>query len=110
MNQPALSPAEQRRQALGEFIRSRRARTNPEMVGMPPTLRRRTPGLRREEVALLCGIGVTWYTWLEQGRSINVSTQVLAAISRVLRLDATERAHMFALAELTDPQQAPPLP
>jgi transcriptional regulator with XRE-family HTH domain len=104
------SVTEQRRQALGEFIRSRRERTTPEMVGMPPTLRRRTPGLRREEVALLCGIGVTWYTWLEQGRSINVSTQVLAAISRVLRLDATERAHMFALAELTDPQQAPPLP
>jgi transcriptional regulator with XRE-family HTH domain len=101
---------EQRRQALGEFIRSRRERTTPEMVGMPPTLRRRTPGLRREEVALLSGIGVTWYTWLEQGRQINVSTQVLGAISRVLRLDAAERAHLFALAELTDPQQATPVP
>jgi transcriptional regulator with XRE-family HTH domain len=99
--------AERRRQALGEFIRSRRERTTPEMVDMPPTLRRRTPGLRREEVALLSGIGVTWYTWLEQGRQINVSTQVLSAISRVLRLDATERAHLFTLAELADPQQAP---
>jgi hypothetical protein len=104
------SASQQRRQALGEFIRSRRERTTPEMVGMPPTLRRRTPGLRREEVALLCGIGVTWYTWLEQGRSINVSTQVLGAISRVLRLDSTERAHLFALAELTDPRQPPSPP
>jgi transcriptional regulator with XRE-family HTH domain len=103
-----MSDSGQRRQALGEFIRSRRERTTPEMVGMPPTLRRRTPGLRREEVALLCGIGVTWYTWLEQGRSINVSVQVLGAISRVLRLDPTERAHLFALAELTDPAAAAP--
>jgi transcriptional regulator with XRE-family HTH domain len=101
------SVAERRRQALGEFVRSRRERTTPEMVGMPPTLRRRTPGLRREEVAMLCGIGVTWYTWLEQGRPINVSSQVLGALSRVLRLDATERAHLFALAELTDPLRAP---
>jgi transcriptional regulator with XRE-family HTH domain len=102
-----VSASEQRRRALGEFIRSRRERTMPEMVGMPPRLRRRTPGLRREEVALLSGIGVTWYTWLEQGRPINVSTQVLGAISRVLRLDATERAHLFALAEFADPQQTP---
>jgi transcriptional regulator with XRE-family HTH domain len=101
---------DQRRQALGEFIRSRRERTTPEMVGMPPTLRRRTPGLRREELALLSGIGVTWYTWLEQGRPINVSTQVLGAICRVLRLDAAERAHLFALAELADPQQTPQPP
>jgi transcriptional regulator with XRE-family HTH domain len=101
------SATEQRRQALGEFIRSRRERTTPEMVGMPPTLRRRTPGLRREEVALLSGIGVTWYTWLEQGRPINVSAQVLGAICRVLQLDAPERAHLFALAELTDPQHSP---
>jgi hypothetical protein len=62
-------------------------------------------------VALLCGFGVTWYTWLEQGRSINVSTQVLGAICRVLHLDQTERAHLFALAELTDPEStAPPTP
>jgi hypothetical protein len=66
----------ERRRLLGEFIRSRRERTTPDMVGMPPGLRRRTPGLRREEVALLSGIGITWYTWLEQGRPINVSGQV----------------------------------
>ncbi len=102
------SVSAQRRQALGEFIRSRRERTTPEMVGMPPTLRRRTPGLRREEVALLCGIGVTWYTWLEQGRPINVSTAVLNALCRVLRLDTTERGHLFALAELAEPTSVPP--
>jgi transcriptional regulator with XRE-family HTH domain len=97
---------EQRRQALGEFIRSRRERTTPEMVGLPDGLRRRTPGLRREEVAMLSGIGVTWYTWLEQGRPINVSAQVLGAVARVLRMDEAERTHLFTLAELTEPHQA----
>ncbi len=96
----------ERRRLLGEFIRSRRERTTPEMVGMAPGLRRRTPGLRREEIALLSGIGITWYTWLEQGRSINVSAQVLQSVARVLSLDAAERAHLFALAELPDPDQA----
>jgi transcriptional regulator with XRE-family HTH domain len=95
----------ERRRLLGEFIRSRRERTTPDMVGMPPGLRRRTPGLRREEVALLSGIGITWYTWLEQGRPINVSAQVLQSVARVLHLDVSERAHIFALAELTDPEQ-----
>ncbi|MEV0274425.1 MAG: helix-turn-helix domain-containing protein [Hamadaea sp.] len=97
---------EQRRQALGEFIRSRRERTTPEMVGLPDGLRRRTPGLRREEVAMLSGIGVTWYTWLEQGRPINVSTQVLGAVARVLRMDDAERQHLFTLAELNEPHPA----
>ena len=96
----------ERRRLLGEFIRSRRERTTPDMVGMPPGLRRRTPGLRREEVALLSGIGITWYTWLEQGRPINVSGQVLQSVARVLHLDASERAHIFALAELPDPAQS----
>jgi transcriptional regulator with XRE-family HTH domain len=66
---------------------------------MPGGLRRRTPGLRREEVALLAGVGVTWYTWLEQGREINVSTQVLDAVATTLRLDRAERWHMYRLAE-----------
>ncbi len=66
---------------------------------MPAGLRRRTPGLRREELALLAGVGVTWYTWLEQGREINVSTQVLDALARTLRLDRAERWHMYVLAE-----------
>ncbi|SEN26023.1 Helix-turn-helix domain-containing protein [Actinacidiphila rubida] len=65
---------------------------------MPPGLRRRTPGLRREEVAQLAGVGVTWYTWLEQGRPINASVQVLDAVARVLQLDAIERDHLYRLA------------
>ena len=66
---------------------------------MPGGPRRRTPGLRREELALLAGVGVTWYTWLEQGREINVSMQVLDAVARTLRLDRAERWHMYRLAE-----------
>lgn len=68
---------------------------------MPPGSRRRTPGLRREEVALLAGVGVTWYTWLEQGRQINASAQVLDAVARTLRLDQAERWHLYRLAEAT---------
>jgi transcriptional regulator with XRE-family HTH domain len=76
-------------------------------VGLPPGPRRRTVGLRREELAQLAGVGVTWYTWLEQGRPINASTQVLKAISRVLRLDEHERAHLFTLAGAAPPAQTP---
>ncbi|WP_078862040.1 helix-turn-helix transcriptional regulator [Streptomyces sp. NRRL F-5123] len=87
-----------RRTELAAFLRSRRARITPQDVGMPPGLRRRTPGLRREEVAQLAGVGVTWYTWLEQGRPINASVQVLDAVARVLMLDATECEHLYRLA------------
>jgi transcriptional regulator with XRE-family HTH domain len=87
-----------RQQELASFLRSRRERISPEQAGLPLTGRRRTPGLRREEVAHLAGMGVTWYTWLEQGRNIKVSEQVLAAIARTLRLDPYERAHLYALA------------
>ncbi|MEE4544338.1 helix-turn-helix transcriptional regulator [Streptomyces sp. V4-01] len=87
-----------RRTELAAFLRSRRARISPADVGMPPGLRRRTPGLRREEVAQLAGVGVTWYTWLEQGRPINASVQVLDAVARVLQLDVTEREHLYRLA------------
>src|ERR1700722_2333662 len=90
-----------RREELGEFLKTRRARLSPEDFGMPGGLRRRTPGLRREEVAQLAGVGVTWYTWLEQGREINVSMQVLDAVARTLRLDRAEREHLYALAEAT---------
>ncbi|MFE6968496.1 helix-turn-helix transcriptional regulator [Isoptericola sp. NPDC057653] len=86
------------RAALGEFLRERRGRIGPGDVGLPASGRRRTPGLRREEVAQLAGVGVTWYTWLEQGRARNVSDQVLDAVARVLRLDAAERRHLLALA------------
>jgi transcriptional regulator with XRE-family HTH domain len=87
-----------RRQELAAFLRSRRERIRPEQVGLPRSRRRRTPGLRREEVAQLAGVGVTWYTWLEQGREINPSPQVLEAIARTLRFDAHERTHLFTLA------------
>jgi transcriptional regulator with XRE-family HTH domain len=66
-------------------------------------VRRRTPGLRREEVAQLAGVGITWYTWLEQGRPINVSSQVLDAVARTLFLDAAERDHLYRLAEVPQP-------
>ncbi|HEY1705873.1 MAG TPA: helix-turn-helix transcriptional regulator [Trebonia sp.] len=89
-----------RRTELAAFLRSRRERVSPEAAGLPPGGRRRTPGLRREELAQLAGVGVTWYTWLEQGRPINVSVQVLDAIARTLMLDQVERAHLFRLAEV----------
>jgi transcriptional regulator with XRE-family HTH domain len=92
---------ERRRAELGKFLKARRARLSPGDFGMPPGSRRRTPGLRREEVALLAGVGVTWYTWLEQGRQINASTQVLDAVARTLRLDRAEREHLYRLAEAT---------
>ncbi|WP_037605164.1 helix-turn-helix transcriptional regulator [Streptacidiphilus rugosus] len=92
--------ATDRRSQLAAFLRARRARVTPEQVGMAPGLRRRTPGLRREEVAQLAGVGVTWYTWLEQGRPINASEQVLASIARTLDLDLAEQAHLFRLAGL----------
>lgn len=96
-----------RRDELAAFLRSRRERVGPGQVGLPRGARRRTPGLRREEVALLAGVGVTWYTWLEQGRSINASVEVLDAIAATLRLDVVERAHLYQLAELPS---TPPVP
>ncbi|MGW8703510.1 helix-turn-helix transcriptional regulator, partial [Streptomyces eurythermus] len=72
----------------------------------PRGVRRRTPGLRREEVAQLSAVGVTWYTWLEQARNIQVSVQVLDALARTLMLDPSERAHLFQLAGATDPTPA----
>jgi len=89
-----------RRTELAAFLRSRRERISPEDVGLPVGARRRTAGLRREELAQLAGVGVTWYTWLEQGRPINASVQVLDAIARTLHLDATERGHLFRLADV----------
>ncbi|WP_411079001.1 helix-turn-helix transcriptional regulator [Streptomyces sp. cmx-18-6] len=89
-----------RRPELAAFLRSRRARVTPADVGMAPGLRRRTPGLRREEVAQLSGVGITWYTWLEQGRPINASRQVLDAVARTLRLDPAEREHLYQLADV----------
>jgi len=91
-------PDELRRRELSAFLRSRRERITPLQAGLPAAGRRRTPGLRREEVAQLAGVGVTWYTWLEQGRDIKVSDQVLEAIARTLMLDRDERKHLYTLA------------
>ncbi|CQR59110.1 helix-turn-helix domain-containing protein [Paenibacillus riograndensis] len=85
--------------ALGEFIKSRRYRLQPEEAGIKPFPgRRRTPGLRREEVAFLANVSVTYYTWLEQGRERNPSPEVLSHISQALQLDEDERKHLFNLA------------
>ncbi|MEU5420677.1 helix-turn-helix transcriptional regulator [Streptomyces sp. NPDC020667] len=92
-----------RRGELAAFLRSRRERITPEQAGLPRGPRRRTPGLRREEVAHLAAVGVTWYTWLEQARDIKVSAQVLDAIAGALMLDRGERGHLFALAGAVDP-------
>ncbi|CAO0831375.1 hypothetical protein SMICM17S_05352 [Streptomyces microflavus] len=97
------SASEMRRHELAAFLRSRRERITPEQVGLVRGRRRRTPGLRREEVAQLSAVGVTWYTWLEQARDIQVSAQVLDALARALLLDPSERAHLFALSEAPDP-------
>jgi transcriptional regulator with XRE-family HTH domain len=98
-----LPSDELRRQELGAFLRSRRERISPRELGLPPGGRRRTPGLRREEVAQLAGVGVTWFTWLEQGRDIKVSEQVLDAIAPTLLFDPHERDHLFTLAGAAEP-------
>jgi transcriptional regulator with XRE-family HTH domain len=92
--------APRRREELASFLRSRRERLDPEEMGLPTSTRRRTPGLRREEVAQLAGVGVTWYTWLEQGRQINASVQVLDAVARTLKLDQAETEHLYRLADV----------
>lgn len=92
-----------RRPELRDFLRNRRSRITPAEMGLPTNGRRRSSGLRREEVAVLAGIGPSWYQWLEQGRDIAVSAQVLDAVARVLRLDDAERRHLYVLAELNPP-------
>src|SRR3954471_5016556 len=99
----APPPSEARRAELSDFLRTRRANVAPEDVGLEANGRRRTPGVRREEVAQLVGVGLSWYTWLEQARDIHPSPQVLDAIARVLALDAAERAHLFHRARVELP-------
>lgn len=96
------------RSELAGFLRARRDAVTPEQVGLPRGSGRRTPGLRREEVALLAGVSVTWYTWLEQGRRINASPDVLRAIARALRLDDAAEAHLLTLARPADSPVAGP--
>lgn len=95
------------RVSLGEFLRARRDRLRPEDFQLPRG-RRRAPGLRREEVAQLCGISPTWYTWIEQGRTTAVSVATLNAIADGLRLAWAERAYLFEISSRTDPSPALP--
>ena len=94
---------------LGDFLHSRRARVRPQDAGVPAGPRRRVPGLRREEVALLAGVSVDYYIRLEQGRERHPSPQVLNALATGLRLDDDARSHLFRLAGLT-PRPTPPTP
>ena len=103
----ALSHEKQRYRELADFLKTRRAKILPSQVGLPSAARRRIPGLRREEVAQLAGIGITWYTWLEQGREIHVSSQVIESLSRVLLLDRQERKHLYLLANQPLPVDIP---
>ena len=100
---PKASNANSRRRELADFLRGRRARVSPNDVGLPQGLRRRTPGLRREEVALLAGVGTTWYTWLEQARDVTPSAEVVAALAKALKLDPTEQRHLYRLSGRPSP-------
>jgi transcriptional regulator with XRE-family HTH domain len=99
----ALTNGERRRAELADFLRKKRASLTPEEVGLPGGGRRRTPGLRREEVAMRAGVGTTWYTWLEQGRDVRASLEVLEAISAALRLTPAERTHVVLLGRGEEP-------
>lgn len=95
--------AEARRE-LGAFLRSHRERLTPEMLGLDPGTRRRTPGLRREEIAQLSGVSATWYAWIEQGRDVGVSPAALMRLARAMRLTTIERAYLFDLSGKLDPE------
>ena len=88
------------REELAAFLRAQRSKLSPEQVGLPRGMRRRVRGLRREEVALLAGVGLTWYTWLEQAKDIRVSPHFLERLSKALRLDSAEKKHLFALGQV----------
>lgn len=101
-------PMAMRHAQLGEFLRAQRAKLQPSDVGLAiygDPARRRTPGLRREEVAELSGVGLTWYTWLEQGREVDASRQVIDALARTLRLDPDQHRHLRFLAGLSEPAE-----
>jgi transcriptional regulator with XRE-family HTH domain len=93
-----------RRKELGEFLQALRQRGTPEEFGFPAGARRRTQGLRREEVAQLAGISATWYTWIEQGREVNVSAETLERLATALKLSKSERSYLFDMADRRDPQ------
>lgn len=109
MPKASSSGADAKRRELGDFLRAHRTRLSPVSLGLPAAGRRRTPGLRREEVAQSCGMSSTWYTWLEQGRDISASPPALSALARTLQLTPAERAYLFELAGKRDPSAPAPL-
>lgn len=96
-----------RREELTRFLKSVRGRLQPTDVGLPSGSRRRAPGLRREEVATLAGMSVTWYTWFEQGREVQLSAPMLERLGAALKLSSEEREYLFALAQHRPPPPAP---
>ncbi|MDF3837665.1 helix-turn-helix transcriptional regulator [Cupriavidus basilensis] len=98
-----MNSASNRREQLSAFLRAQRAKVKPDQVGIDVAGMRRTPGLRREEVAHLCHISLSWYTWLEQGKEISVSARLLERLARVLRLSAAERDLLFLLCNVRPP-------
>ena len=100
---PDSDESTRRRAELADFLRTRRDALRPEDVGLPGGGRRRTPGLRREELAQLAGVGTTWYTWLEQGRDVRASLDVLEALAAALRLTPAERGHLILLGRGEQP-------
>jgi transcriptional regulator with XRE-family HTH domain len=101
-----IKPALDTKPFLGDFIRAHRERIAPEALGLPRGTRRRAKGLRREELAQLCDISPTWLTWIEQGRAVSLSTRTLSRLAGALSLTTAERAYLFDLAALRDPQAA----
>ncbi|MFZ2005909.1 MAG: helix-turn-helix transcriptional regulator [Stellaceae bacterium] len=93
----------ERRRELGDFVRAQRERLTPASVGLVAARRRRTPGLRREELAELAGLSTTWYTWIEQARDVSVSPSALVRLAQALRLGRAQRAYLFELAGKRDP-------
>lgn len=98
--------SESERKELGGFLKACRARVDPTTLGLPAG-RRRTPGLKREEVALAIGVSVSWYTWIEQGREVRASPEVLERLAQVLRMSDDERAYAFALSGYGVPLESP---
>jgi transcriptional regulator with XRE-family HTH domain len=102
--------SEERRRQIADFLKSRRMRRQPEELGLPRGHRRRTPGLRREEVAAAAGVSAEWYTWLEQAREVRPSAEVLSRIGAALRLEPHETRHLLTLGGYAIPASGPDLP
>lgn len=103
MTNLVAEPIQSSTATLGTFLRSHRERLSPSKLGLAPAGRRRTPGLRREEAAQLCGVSTTWYTWLEQGRPVRASASVLNRIAEALQLSRAEKLYLFEIARCVFP-------